>query len=66
MDGSDSILSMLYIRNEILALITYYFIIGKSVSKEMEHIKEIIADFRAFKEEVGMNEITRNKIKTSI
>ena len=58
MDGSDSILSMLYIRKEILSLRTYYFITRKSVSKDMEHIKERIADFRAFKEEKIMNEIT--------
>ena len=32
----------------------------------MEHIKERIADFRAFKEEVGMNKIICNKIQTSI
>ena len=32
----------------------------------MEHIKERIAEFRAFKEEVGMNEIICNKIQTSI
>ena len=55
MDGSDRIVSILYIRKDILALITYYFITGKSVSKDMEHIKEIIADFGAFKEEARMN-----------
>ena len=32
----------------------------------MEHIKERIYDFGAFKEEVGMNEIICNKIQTSI
>ena len=32
----------------------------------MEHIKERIADFGAFKEEVVMNEIIFNKIQTSI
>ena len=32
----------------------------------MEHIKERIADFVAFKKEVGMNKIICNKIKTSI
>ena len=35
MDGSDRIVSMLYIRKDILALRNYYFITGKSVSKEM-------------------------------
>ena len=66
MDGSDRIVSMLYIRKYIISLRTYCFITGKSVSKDMEHIKERISDFRAFKEEVGMNEITCNKIRTSI
>ena len=32
----------------------------------MEHIKEWIADFVYFKEEVGRNEIICNKIQTSI
>ena len=32
----------------------------------MEHIKERIADFEAFKEGARMNEITYNKIQTSI
>ena len=50
MDGSGSMLYMVYIKKYILALSTYYFIIGKSVAKENEHIKERIADFRAFKE----------------
>ena len=66
MDGSDRTVSMLYIRKEIIALRTYYFITGKSLSKEMEHIKERIADFGAYKEEVGMNKITCNKIQKYI
>ena len=66
MYGSGSILSMLYVIKDILAYITYYFITGKSVSKQMEHIKERIADFGYFKEEAGMSEIIRNKIQTSI
>ena len=66
MDGSDGIVSILYIRKDILALRTYYFITGKLVSKEMEHIKERIADFGAFKEEERMNEITCDKIQTNI
>ena len=45
MDGSDRIVSMLYISKDILTFRTYYFITGKSVSKEMEHIKERIAYF---------------------
>ena len=65
MDGSDRILSMLYIRKDILAVRTYYLITGKSVSKYMEHIKERIADFWAFKEETRMVEITCNTIQTS-
>ena len=39
MDGSDRIVSILYTKKEILALRTYYFITGKSVSKDIEHIK---------------------------
>ena len=66
MDGSDRIVYMLYIRKDILKLRTYYFITGKSVSKDMEHIKDRIADFRAFKEEARMKKITCNKIQTSI
>ena len=66
MYGSDRIVSVLYIKKYILASRTYNFITGKSVSKDMEHIKEIIADFGAFKEEVVMNEIICNKIQTII
>ena len=66
MDGSDRIVSMFYIRKDILSLRTYYFIMGNSVSKKMERIQERTADFRAFKEDVRMNEITCNKIQTSI
>ena len=66
MDGSDRIVSMLYIRKYILALRTYSFITGKSLSKDTEHIKERIADFKAFKEEAAMNEIICNKIQKSI
>ena len=32
----------------------------------MEHIKDRIADFGAFKEELGMNKIICNKIQTII
>ena len=60
------IVSMLYIRKDILALRTYYFITGKSVSKDMEHIKERIAHFWAFKEETRMIKITCDTIQTSI
>ena len=57
---------MLYIRRDILAVRTYYFIRGKSALKDMEHIKERIADFGAFKEEERMIKITCNTIKKSI
>ena len=66
MDGSDRIVSMLYIRKDILASSTYSFCTDKSVSKDIENIKERIADFGAFKEEVGMNQMICNKIQTII
>ena len=66
MDGSDRIVFVLYIRKYSLSLKTYKFVTGKSVSKEMEHIKERIADFGAFKEELRMNEIVCDNIHTSI
>ena len=66
MDGSDRIGSTLYIRTYILAVRTYWYITGKSLSKYMEHIKEIIAGFRAFKEESRGIKITCNTIQTSI
>ena len=66
MYGSDKILSMLYIKKDILAQRTYSLIKGKSVSKEMEYIKERIADLGAFKEEVVTNKIICNNIQTSI
>ena len=62
MDGSDRIVSMLYILKKIPEVITYYFITGKSVSKDMEHIKEIIAVFGTFKEEARGIKITYNTI----
>ena len=40
MDGSDRIVSMIYIRKDIISLRNNYFITGKQVSKDMEHIKE--------------------------
>ena len=58
-------LCLCYIFN-ILEFSTYSFITGKSVFKEIEHIKERIADFGDFKEEVGRNEMICNKIHTSI
>ena len=66
MDGSDRIVSMLYIRREIIASSTYYIITGKSISQENEHIKDSISDFRALKEELGRNKMICNKIQTII
>ena len=66
MDGSDSIMLMVYIRKYILSMRTYCFITGKSISKDMEHIKERIADFGAFKEEARGIEITCKTIQTII
>ena len=66
MDGSDMIASRIYIRREILSVRTNSFITGKSISKDMEHIKERISDFGAFKEEGKGIEITCNTIQTSI
>ena len=66
MDGSYRIVPMLYFRKDILALRTYHFITGNSVSKDMENIRERIADFGAFKEEVRMIKITCNTIQTRI
>ena len=66
MDGPDRILSMIYIRKDILSMRTYCFITGKSLSKDMEHVKDRIADFGAFKEEARGIEITCNTIHTSI
>ena len=56
---------VMYLKKNLASSI-YYIIIGKSISKYIEHIKEGIADFRDFKEDVGMNEIIWNKIQTSI
>ena len=66
MNGSDRIVSMLYIKKDIIASITYSFCTRKSVSKFIENIKERIAYFTVFKEEFGENEIICNKIQTSI
>ena len=66
MDGSARIVSMIYIRKDIFSLRTHSFITGKSISKYMEHIKERIAHFGAFKEEERGIEITCNTIQTSI
>ena len=57
---------MLYIKEDIISSSTYYFCTGKSVSKDMENIKDIIDDSVTFKEEVGRNETISNKIQTII
>ena len=66
MDGSYRIVSMVYIKKDIIEFITYSFITGKSVSKENEHIKESIACLGDLKEEAGRNEMICNKIQTNI
>ena len=66
MDGSNSTVSMIYIREDILSVRTHSFITGKSIPKDMEHIKKIIADLGAFKEEARGIEITYTTIQTSI
>ena len=53
---------MVYIKKYILESSTYLFITEKSVSKENENIKESIADFGAFKEEVRRNKMVLTKI----
>ena len=49
MDGSESIVSMIYIRKNILGVRTNSFINGMSRKKDMEHILERKADFESFK-----------------
>ena len=53
MNGSDTIVSMLYIKKDVLESSTKYFYTGKSESKENENIKERITDFKYSKEEFG-------------
>ena len=66
MDGSDRIFSMVYIRKDILSVRNHYFITGMSISNDMEHIKERIPDFGAFKNEAKGTERTCNTIQSSI
>ena len=66
MDGSESIVSIIYISKDILAVRTYSFITGMSRTKNMEHILERKADFEAFKNEAQLIEKTCNTIKSSI
>ena len=49
MDGSESIVSMIYIRKYKPSVRTYYFITGMSRTKNMEYILERKAHFEAFK-----------------
>ena len=57
---------MIYIRKDILSVRNHSFITGKSISNDMEHIKERIDDFGALKEEARGIEITCNTIQTII
>ena len=57
---------MIYIMKDILALRTHYFITGKSVSKDMEHIKERISDFGDLKEDARIIKITCNTVRISL
>ena len=66
MDGSDSIVSMIYIRKNILGVRTYSFINVVSRKKDMEHILERKADFESFKNEAQVIERTCNTIQSSI
>ena len=66
MDGSESIVSMIYIRKDILTVITYSFITGMSGTKNMEHILERKADFESFKNGAQVIERTCNTIQSSI
>ena len=66
MNRSDRIVSMLYICIDILASNIYYFCTGKSLSKDVENIKEIISKFKVFKEQFEKNETMCNVIHHSI
>ena len=47
----DRIVSMLYIKRDILASSTYYFCTGKQLSKYIKNTKERISEFKLFREE---------------
>ena len=66
MDGSESIVSMIYIGKDILTVRTYSFITGMSKTKNMEYILERKADFEDFKNEAKLIERTCNTIQSSI
>ena len=51
MNVSDRIVSMLYIKRDILISRTYSFCTGESVSKYIKNIKDRIAEFEEIKEE---------------
>ena len=63
---SDSIVSMIYIRENILGVRTYLFINGMSRKKDTEHIWERKADFESFKNVAQVIERTCNTIQSSI
>ena len=66
MDGSESIVSMICIRKDILAVRTYSFITGMSRTKNMEHILERKDNFESFKNGAQVIERTCNTIQSSI
>ena len=66
MDGSESIVHMIYIREDILEVRTYYFITGMSRTKNTEHILERTAYYEAFKNGAQLIEKTCNTIQSSI
>ena len=66
MDESESIVSMIYIRKNILGVRNYSFITGMSRTKNMEHILERKADFESFKNGDQVIERTCNTIQSSI
>ena len=53
MNESDRIVSMLYIKRDIIASMVYSFWTYKSVSKDIKDIKERIAEFKILKEDFG-------------
>ena len=65
MDGSEIIVSMIYIRKNIMGVRTYSFINGMS-RKKMEHILERKADFESFKNGAQVIERTCNTIQSNI
>ena len=57
---------MIYIRKDILSVVTYSSITRVSISNNMEHIKEKIANFGAFKNKAKGIERICNIIQSSI